>query len=111
MLDLQVMSAVLNHPEVRGQSRDQQTRPKVQALNPGSLSTQPVEFPADRDKPDWEEQTVDYVARADNGSKGLTDDAQSTSHDAQIGNAFRKDALQHDEREDQNAERSQDTGG
>src|SRR6266705_2149890 len=103
MLDLQVMSAVLNHPEVRGQSRDQQTRPKVQALNPGSLSTQPVEFPADRDKPDWEEQTVDYVARADNGPKSLTDDADCASCYSQIGDAFVEDALQHDEREDQNA--------
>jgi len=35
MADLQVMTAILNRPEVRGQARDHQTRLKVQALNPG----------------------------------------------------------------------------
>jgi hypothetical protein len=35
MPDLQVMTAMLSHPEVRGQPGDQQAKPKVQALNPG----------------------------------------------------------------------------
>src|SRR5437763_1959737 len=75
-----------------------------------SISSQPVEFPADRDKPDWEEQTVDVVARAYNGAKSLTDDADCASCYSQIGDAFVEDALQHDEREDQNAHCGQDTG-
>ncbi len=35
MLDLQVMSAMLNHPEGGGQPGDCQTKSEVQALNPG----------------------------------------------------------------------------
>src|SRR2546421_12174076 len=35
MPDLQVITAILSHPEVRGQSRDQGTKSKVQVLNPG----------------------------------------------------------------------------
>jgi len=35
MPGLKGMTAMLSHPEGGGQSRDQQTKPKVQVLNPG----------------------------------------------------------------------------
>src|SRR6266699_128630 len=83
----------------------------LRSLRVRSAHSQSVEFPADREKPDREEQTVDKEARAYDGPKGLTHDAQDTGHDAQIGNALMENALEHDEREDQNAERGQDTSG
>ncbi len=47
-----------------------------------SISGQPVEFPANHEKPGRQEQTIDEVAGADKGPKSLTHDAQRTGHNA-----------------------------
>jgi hypothetical protein len=78
-------------------------RPSVQLFRHPRMRaarSQLIEFPADREESDREEKTVDDVARAENGPKGFTDDAQGTSHDTQIGNALRKDTFEHNERDD-----------
>jgi|SRR5579859_6813039 len=70
--------------------------------------SQPVEHPANHEKPDGQEKAIDKVARAYDGAKGFTDHAQGTGRDAQSGDPFRKNAPEHDEREDQDTDRGQD---
>lgn len=70
---------------------------------------EPAEFPADREKPDLQKRTVAEVADAEQGPQGLIDGADGSSGDVQIGDALMEDATGHDEREDQDANRGQDT--
>src|ERR1700693_2776595 len=71
---------------------------------------QPIESPADRDQPDHFEYEEDYVGEPDHGSEGLTQDAHAPRDYAQISDPSRKDASQHDQRDDQDADLQHDAG-
>src|SRR5579875_139245 len=70
---------------------------------------QSVELPADHQKPDGQENAVDDIANAENGSETLAKDAQHASYYAQVGGALREDAFEHEQRDDQDANGFQNT--
>ena len=72
---------------------------------------QSEEFPADRDQPDHFEDKEDYVADAYNGPESLTEDGYGSSYYAQVRDTSIEDTSQHHKRNDQNADREQDTAG
>src|SRR6266480_3672378 len=72
---------------------------------------QPEKFPTDRNQPDHFEYKEDNIAEANKGSECLAQDGYDTGYYAQVGDTFMEDAFQHHNRDDQDADREQDTAG